>query len=695
MGIVLATGLEFELRGKKYRIQKMLGPNLAEAKNFTDSLDVLTLTSNDVTALVSRGELKFLNHSERPVPFIDFSHLSDEKRKDTIRKYEYVAKVLEMTRKEQTKTLVESAISLTAKKLGETSIPNISTVYRWKKKFISSGSDIKALVKNDASKGWKISKLDFDVNLIIEEIIQEKYKRSRWFTVKDLDSAVKIEIDQRNEMRKGITKPLQYPNIKTLRNRVKKIDNYDLIQSRFGKEAAERMYRYIGHKEKPTRPLAVCEIDHTILDLFVLKRENNIPMGRPTITVMMDEFSRCVCGFYLGFDPAGYLPVMYCLNHAMSPKNYVTKIYPEVENSWNCTGVPEVLVVDNGPEFINKSLEDACYQLNTKLIFSPPRKPQFKGVIERFFGTQNTSFLHSIPGATFSDKRSRKDQLLRYGYNPEKDAAIYFDDLVKLLHIFYLDYYHQKPHKGLNNRIPAKVWEEGVSEHPITVPQSTNDLRAILGMIEERTLTPRGIEWKGLIYNSHELTPMRVRILGQKVTFKYDPSDISAIFVHDKTMGEYIRVPALDQKYTNNLSLWEHRVILRNAKEDESKVDAGALARAQMKIRNIVEKNLSKANTSSRKKVSRYENQRFKPPTEATQTSIASSINSPGIEYPANFSVDDYGIGDFDSSLSEQGTDSQDAFVKKEVKDTDSGYKSQKNMPEEMELEVFEVDETD
>ncbi|MDD1443470.1 Mu transposase C-terminal domain-containing protein, partial [Dolichospermum sp. ST_sed3] len=479
------------------------------------------------------------------------------------------------------------------------------------------------------------------------------------------------------------------------RNWVKKLNSYDLIQSRYGKEAAERIYRFIGHKEEPTRPLELCQTDHTILDLFVLDREKNTPMGRPTITVMMDVFSRCVCGFYLGFDPAGYLPVMYCLHHAISPKNYVIKIYPDIENLWNCYGVPEVLVVDNGPEFISKSLEDACYQMNTKLIFAPPREPQFKGVIERFFGTQNTSFLHSIPGATFSDKRSRKDQLLKYGYDPEKDAAIYLDDLTKLLHIFYLDYYHQKPHKGLNNRIPAKVWEEGVLKHPIAVPPSTNDLRALLGGIEERKLTRLGIEWQGLIYNSHELNPMRVRILGQKVTLKYDPSDISAIFVYDKTMGEYIRVTALDQKYTYKLSLWEHRVILRNAKEDSSKVDAGALARAKVKIQKIIAQRFSKAKTTSRKKVARFENQRFKPPIEASQAFIDSSIYPSVGEHPAGLPVDDFGICDFYSGLSEQKTDSQNTFAEKEVKETYFGYESQENSAEEMELEVFEVDLTD
>ena len=625
MSIVLATGLVFELRGQKYRIERMLGPNHVEARNVVARIDILTLNSADFEILVGRGELKFLSQNPKRILVADFSQLPEADREEAIKSWHYLSDLAEYTRKEgQTLATVKKSIVDTAKKLNDTSAPNVATVYRWKKKFISSGSDIRVLAKNNAAKGSRMAKLDFDVQLIVEQQIQEKFTRSRFVTVNDLQSAIENEIEERNEIReKNGLQLLKVPSISTVRKRLKKLNSYDLIESKYGKEAAEKIFRYIGKKEQPTRPLEVCQIDHTVLDLFVLSDKNNLPIGRPTITVMLDVFSRSVCGFYLGFDNPGYLAVMYCLNHAISPKEYVAKSYPNIDNQWHCHGLPEVLVVDNGPEFINRSLEDACYQLNIKLIQAPPYEPQFKGVIERFIQTQNTSLLHSIPGATFSDQKSRLDELLKFGYNPEKDAVIYLDDLIEILHIFYIDYYHQKPHKSLQLRNPSKVWEEGVREHTLILPSSDVDLLVTLGRIETRKLTRLGIEWQGLIYNSPELTPMRIREKGKEVMFKYNPSDISAIFVFDKTRDNYIRVPALDQKNTHGVSLWEHRVILRNAKEDSKKVDSAALARARMKIQDIILRRISKAKSSARKKVSRFHNERFTPPTPGQPVNTA------------------------------------------------------------------------
>ena len=56
-------------------------------------------------------------------------------------------------------------------------------------------------------------------------------------------------------------------------------------------------------------------------------------------------------GFYAGFEPPSCLAVMRCLKHAILPKTYVQREFPAVKNRWECYGVPELIVVDNPPEF--------------------------------------------------------------------------------------------------------------------------------------------------------------------------------------------------------------------------------------------------------------------------------------------------------------------------------------------------------
>ena len=92
-------------------------------------------------------------------------------------------------------------------------------------------------------------------------------------------------------------------------------------------------------------------MDHTPSDLIVVDDNSMLPLGRPTITSALDEHTRCPMGFYAGFEPPSCLSVMRCLKHAILPKTYVQREFPSVKNRWECYGVPELVVVDNPPEF--------------------------------------------------------------------------------------------------------------------------------------------------------------------------------------------------------------------------------------------------------------------------------------------------------------------------------------------------------
>jgi len=104
----------------------------------------------------------------------------------------------------------------------------------------------------------------------------------------------------------------------------------------------------------------------------------------------------------------------------------------------------------------------------------------------------------------------------------------------------------------------------------------------------------------GLFYNRNELSILRRETKGQKVKIKYDPTDISVIYVADSKNGLFIPVPAVDQEYTQGLSLFQHDVIRNYARKiaDEF-VDSDALWRARKKIEEIVERAWDKSRKSS------------------------------------------------------------------------------------------------
>jgi putative transposase len=333
------------------------------------------------------------------------------------------------------------------------------------------------------------------------------------------------------------------------------------------------------------RPLERVECDDTKLDLMVIDTETRLPLGRPWLTTMIDVCSKMITGFYLSFHPPGYLSVMRCLLQAIRPKSYIKSDYPKIEHEWPAYGVPETLVVDNAEHFHGKNFELACAQIGTRIEYAPPRTPQYKASIERWFGTQNRRLLHELPGTTFSNVLDRGE------YDPQKHAVISIDACLELVHLWIVDIYHQTVHRGIRD-IPHRRWVENIRDWPPNLPPRSADLKVLIGFNANRAISPSGIELFTLRYNSPELAALRLRLeKGEKVALKYDPQDISVIYVYDQVEDRTIEVPALNQEYTRKLTIWQHHVIRKYARRAvQDCVDIEALCRVKEKIQQIVER---------------------------------------------------------------------------------------------------------
>jgi putative transposase len=131
-----------------------------------------------------------------------------------------------------------------------------------------------------------------------------------------------------------------------------------------------------------------------------------------------------------------------------------------------------------------------------------------------------------------------------------------------------------------------------------------------LGYTEERVVSARGIELDNLFYNDDELALVRRALDSEKkVIIKRNPSDLSLIHVYDQKHNTYLPVPAVDQKYTKGLTLYQHNVISRYVRNElKRKVDLLSLARAKQEIQEIVEREWASAKSKkkTRKRLARY-----------------------------------------------------------------------------------------
>ena len=155
-------------------------------------------------------------------------------------------------------------------------------------------------------------------------------------------------------------------------------------------------------------------------------------------------------------------------------------------------------------------------------------------------------------------------------YDPKKHAVITLNELQEIIQLFLIDIHNQSSHTKLKST-RASVWNHGVQSYPISLPSSDDTLKVLLGDIEERTISRKGIEFYYLFYNSDRLLFVGDRyeandfrrtnkVRGkEKAKFKYNRNDISVVYVFDPQTKEYVAVPAINQNYTQNLSLAQHR----------------------------------------------------------------------------------------------------------------------------------------
>jgi putative transposase len=476
---------------------------------------------------------------------------------------------------------------------------SVASVYRWVSDYTCSGRDLRALIPAVHRRGGKgESRLSPEVEALMEAVIRDKYYVREAVTINDLWVELAVRVREANLVQPQHTQ-FAMPSQSTLTRRSRELRTR-ATKARRGRRAARRETTQYGQTPYSTLALERVEIDHTLSDLVVIDDHDNLPLGRLTLTYCLDMATRYPLGYYLGFEPPSYLTAMECLYHAICPKGNVREQYG-TEHEWLAYGIPATLVIDNGKEFIGRDLEDACLLLGIVPQRTPVQTPHFKAGVERMFRSLNTTLFHTLPGTTFSNPVERGD------YDSVQQACVYLSEVDKVLHIFLMDIYAQRFHRGLNG-IPARRWEALTQQgFAPALPPNSEELLVLLGRTATRVVHHYGIEFMSLRYNCNELVPLRTKLKGEKAKIKYHPADLSCLHVYDPFEEQYIRVPALDQTYTQGLSLWKHRVIRRAVLSEQDKVDIVALGQAKRKIQEIVEAGRQRKRQRTRSRIARWD----------------------------------------------------------------------------------------
>ncbi|WP_063825369.1 Mu transposase C-terminal domain-containing protein [Nocardia exalbida] len=222
--------------------------------------------------------------------------------------------------------------------------------------------------------------------------------------------------------------------------------------------------------------------------------------------MVLDDCSRAVPGYTVNLGAPSALNTSLALRQA---------IWTKSDPAWPMCGIPEMLYVDHGSDFISDHLAQVAADLKFAIVHSTVARPQGRGKVERLFGSINTELLTELPGHLVRGK-------------PVTAPALSLRQLDEAIGQYITGVYHLRVHSEIGVS-PRQAW---VADG--WLPRMPEDLEQ-LDLLLVTVATPRvvhrdGIHFQGLRY----LHPTLAAYVREPVTVRYDPRDITEIRVFHK-----------------------------------------------------------------------------------------------------------------------------------------------------------------
>lgn len=415
-----------------------------------------------------RGDL------EEETPKRLLSSLSEEERKEAFERFLRL------------RPLIEDRVSFGAVSK-ETGIP-VPTLKRWMRSYHESG--IVGLARKPRSDrgGYRMEK---ELRNLIEGLALKKPPLSI--------ASIYRQVEQVAQ-KKG----WGCPTYRSVLNVVRKLDPGLLTLAHEGPKAYRENFDLIFRREA-TRPNEVWQADHCLLDIWLFDEEGK--PDRPWLSAVLDDFSRAVPGYFLGFKTPDVLRTALMLRQA---------IWRKEDPRWQVCGIPDVFYTDNGGDYRSSHMEQVSADIKMRLVFSIPGRPQGRGKIERFFETVNQLFLCDQPGYAPNGKF------------PLGGAGLTLKEFDSRFNNWLLGQYHTKVHSETGVS-PKQRWES--AGFLPRLPESAESLDLLLLTVARpRRIQRDGIHFHGFRYMSATLAGY----VGEDVFIRYDPRDMAEIRVYQR-----------------------------------------------------------------------------------------------------------------------------------------------------------------
>ena len=465
------------------------------------------------------------------------------------------------------RNLIERYIPVIASEIGDTKPPSSSTVIRWLCAYEINNRNVNALLPRHVVRSRRKSISDSTESLAWE-FLKKHYFIRNGRSMKETYERYKQKADSSIETQTNNSKKIELLSLSTMERLAKQLSGYEKDRARLGPAAASAKWRHSVGGINATRPLERVEMDHTILDLYVIDDRSGIPLGRPTITILIDAYSSYILALYVSFEGETLGRLSRSIQLALRPKDDLTSLVP-TKNEWITPGLWETLVVDNGLAFQSQQLRNIALQLGCDLEYCPTRKPWFKPHVERAI----LEMTRILPVRGKPEKTSGIVDKI----DPVKNACVMFSDLCTCLTKWAVDVHpFVIPKRSLHRPIDRLM--EGLENMP--APEFVTNIKSldiITGLSKEITVRQDGVSMNYLNYQSPDLARMAKEQHSPtfRTIIKFDPNDLQRVWVQnplDKKI--WLDVPCKFDDYAKGLTLTQHKFIRAHAKGVLKKKDA-------------------------------------------------------------------------------------------------------------------------
>lgn len=284
------------------------------------------------------------------------------------------------------------------------------------------------------------------------------------------------------------------------------------------------------------------QIDATVADIFLVSRRNRTSViGRPTVYIAVDVFSRLITAVYVGLDGAGWNGASTLIKNMCEDKVEMCHKYGiEIkEEDWPSVGLPSIILGDRG-EMIGPIAENICAELGIMIENTPSYRGDAKGIVEQKFRTIQSEFKKWSPGIVRRAYRERGEKDYRL------DATLDIDEFTKI--ILEIVLHHNKKflrdYKPIDEmersgvkHIPTEIWKWGI-ENLTGALRRLPDTKLNRSLLRKgmASMTEKGLLFKGNYYicqiDKFKEWEVLARNKGRtSVQVRYDNRNLSTIYI--------------------------------------------------------------------------------------------------------------------------------------------------------------------